>query len=354
MGLDLSFFVSSVLSAYWNGAATYYRGLARALHERGHRLHFFEPNAFERQSHRDLEALPWGDVTVYAPDEARQVKDCLRMASRSDVVIKASGVGVGDAMLEEEVAALPTRTVFWDVDAPATLARLENDTSDSLRELIEDFDMVLCYGGGDPVRARYLALGAQRCEIVYNALDPSTHHPVPPDPRFSADLAFLGNRLPDREERVGEYFFEPARRLPRRSFLIGGSGWSDAASVVPNVRSVGHVYTADHNAFNVTPMSVINISRDEMADVGFAPATRVFEAAGAGACLITDAWQGIDLFLEPGEEVLVAEAPDEVVQWLKDLDRPRARRIGERARARIAAQHTYRNRATQLERLLAD
>jgi spore maturation protein CgeB len=352
MSLDISFFVSSILSAYWNGAATYYRGLARALAQRGHRLHFFEPDAFERQSHRDLEALPWGDVTVYAPDDWIQLKACLALASRSDFVIKASGVGVGDERLEAEVARLPTGKIYWDVDSPATLARLERDVADPLRGLLPEFDAVLCYGGGEPVRRRYLALGARLCGIVYNALDPSTHYPVPPDPRFSADLGFLGNRLPDREERVGRFFFEPARRLPERSFLLGGSGWDDAASGHANVRALGHVYTEDHNAFNVTPTAVINISRDEMAAVGFAPATRVFEAVGSGACLISDAWPGIEHFLEPGEEVLLAEGPDDVVAWLEDLDRPRARRIGERARARLAAHHTYANRAIEIERLL--
>ena len=127
MSLDISFFVSSILSAYWNGAATYYRGLARALHARGHRLHFYEPDAFDRQSHRDLDELPWGEVTVYDPDDASAVQQCLRDAAEADVVVKASGLGIGDEFLETEVAALSStrvRTVFWDVDAPATLASL--------------------------------------------------------------------------------------------------------------------------------------------------------------------------------------------------------------------------------------
>src|SRR5207237_179312 len=140
---------------------------------------------------------------------------------------------------------------------------------------------------------------------IYNALDPGTHHPVSADARFAAVLGFLGNRMPDREARVEEFFFGPAELLPEHTFLLGGSGW-EWRRWLPNVAYVGHVYTRDHNAFNCTPLAVLNISRESMARCGFSPATRVFEAAGAGACLITDWWEGIDYFLEPDQEVLVA------------------------------------------------
>lgn len=354
---SVAFFVSSILSAYWNGAATYYRGLARALYERGHRLHFFEPDAFGRQAHRDLDTLPWGDVTVYDPDDWQQVKACLGAAAEYDFVVKASGVGVGDELLEAEVAGLRgkgTGAVFWDVDSPATLARLEGSDGDPLGDVLGDYDLVLCYGGGEAVRSRYRALGASRCEVVYNALDPASHYPVAREERFAGDLGFLGNRLPDRERRVDAFFFGPARHLGRRRFVLGGSGWDDVAAALPNLNYVGHVYTADHNAFNVSPKTVINISRDEMAEVGFAPATRVFEAAGSGACLITDAWDGIELFLEPDAEVLVARDADDVARWVEETSPERARRIGRRARERVLAHHTYANRAEQLEGLLCE
>lgn len=355
MSLDISFFVSSILSAYWNGAATYYRGLARGLHERGHRLHFFEPNAFERQAHRDLEDLPWGEVTVYEPDDWQQLKKCLRSAAQSDFVVKAGGIGVNDELLEKEVAALrsgSTGALFWDVDAPATLARLEGNVEDPLRKVLNNYDAILCYGGGDEVRTRYLGLNARRCEIVYNALDPASHFPVDPDRRFSGDLGFLGNRLPDREQRVEAFFFAPARKLKTRQFVLGGSGWDATASSLPNLRYVGHVYTRDHNAFNISPKAVINISRADMARAGFSPATRVFEAAGSGSCLITDSWEGIEMFLEPAEEVLVAHDGDDVAQWIEELSPERAKAIGNRARMRVLSEHTYGHRAKQLEALL--
>src|SRR4051812_1888622 len=142
--------------------------------------------------------------------------------------------------------------------------------------------------------------------------------PVAADPRFACDLAFLGNRLPDREARADDFFFGAAAALPQRRLLPGGSGWHDKA-LPPNVGYLGHVYTADHNAFNCTPTAVLNISRESMARYGFSPATRVFEAAGAGACLITDAWEGIEEFLEPDREVLVARDGAEVAAQVAAL-----------------------------------
>ena len=348
--MNIAWFGSSLVSAYWNGAATYYRGLVRALAERGHRISFLEPDAYQRQQHRDLEDPDWAEVVVFEP---ARWEEAVERAAAADVVVKSSGVGVLDAELEAAVLELGVATtVFWDVDAPATLARLEGDPRDPLRALVPRFDLVLTYGGGDPVVERYRALGARDCVPVYNALDPLTHHPVPPDPRFRCDLAFLGNRLPDREERVDEFFLRAASLAPNGRFLLGGAGWEDKALPL-NVRLLGHVSTRDHNALNATPLAVLNVSRESMAANGFSPATRVFEAAGAGACLITDAWDGIELFLEPDEEVLVARDGADVAALVSELDRDRARPLGDAARRRVLAEHTYARRAALVERVLA-
>lgn len=353
-GLNIAFFGSSLVSAYWNGAATYYRGIIRALAGRGHRVVFYEPDAYSRQQNRDIADPDWARVVVYAGEGEAGVMEALDQARGADLIVKASGVGVFDELLERAVLDIRrpgTMVVFWDVDAPATLDRVENDPSDPFRRLIPEYDMVLTYGGGDPVVRAYERLGARRCVPIYNALDPSTHFPVASDPRFEAGLGFLGNRLPDREARVEEFFLRAASMLPEQSFLLGGSGWGDK-SMPRNVKYVGHVYTADHNAFNCTPMAVLNISRESMARYGFSPATRVFEAAGAGACLITDHWEGLELFLEPDREVLVAHDGAEVAEIMRGLTPERAKTIGDAAKRRVLTDHTYDRRVLLLEKLL--
>ena len=181
--LNIAMFGSSLVSAYWNGAATYYRGIVRALSERGHRVTFYEPDVYERQTHRDMDDPPWAKVVVYQPNSA-ELSRALECASQTDLLIKTSGVGIFDDVLEAailQVKSSHTIAVFWDVDAPATLDRLHHDGSDSFLPLIPQFDLILTYGGGPPVVDVYSRLGARCCTPIYNALDPSTHYPVQSD-----------------------------------------------------------------------------------------------------------------------------------------------------------------------------
>ena len=351
--MKIAFYGSSLLSAYWNGAATYYRGILKALAEHGWSVTFYEPDAYDRQKNRDIDPPEWAQVVVYeaTPEAVRRVT---AEAAAADVVVKASGVGVFDDELLAatiQAARRDALKICWDVDAPATLAEMRGSPEHPLRRAVPDLDLVLTYGGGPPVVAGYEGFGARACHPIYNALDPDTHHPVPGDPRFAADLGFLGNRLPDREARVEAFFLDATARFPGASFLLGGSGW-ESKPMSANIRYLGHVSTRDHNAFNVTPRAVLNVNRASMAETGYSPPTRVFEAGGAGACLICDAWVGLDLFLEPEREVLVARDGQDVVEHLRILTPQRAREIGRRALARLLAGHTYAHRAELVDRIL--
>ena len=351
--MKIAFYGSSLLSSWWNGAATYYRGLLRDLASRGYDIIFYEPDAYERQQHRDMEPPQWARSVVY-PATAEGLRSVLDQAATAEIVVKASGVGVFDDELIAGIlnhASPHALKIFWDVDAAATLDEMRAAEDHPVRRALGSLDMVLTYGGGPPVVEAYEGFGAARCVPIYNALDPVTHHPVEPVPRFAADLSFLGNRLPDREARVDEFFLAPAGALPERRFLIGGNGWESRA-MPANISDLGHVFTHEHNAFNCTPLAVLNVARDSMANIGFSPATRVFEAAGAAACLITDAWEGIEQFLAPDEEVLVARDGQDVVEHVRALTPGRARKIGEAALRRVLSEHTYARRGAQVDALL--
>ena len=353
--MKIGFWGSSLVSAYWNGAATYYRGVLRALAAFGNEITFFEPDAYDRQKHRDIEDPDWARIVVYDPAHQDQVNRHLTACTSYDVIVKASGVGVLDEFLEHRVSTFPASVckVYWDVDAPATLERLSSNPADAFHAALPRFHVVLTYGGGRRVTQQYESMGARRCVAIYNALDPDIHHPVAPQPRFECDLSFLGNRLPDREARVEEFFLKAAALAPAQRFLLGGSGWADKP-LSPNVAYLGHVYTSDHNALNCSCRAVLNISRDSMARYGFSPATRVFEAAGAGACLITDDWEGIDSFLQPGTEVLIAHNGEDVARIVRDLTPDCARVIGNAARQRVIADHTYRRRGNLVQSILEE
>src|SRR5215469_11258447 len=272
-------FGSSLTSSYWNGAATYYRGIYKSLAALGYQITFAEPDIYARQQNRDIEHIAYANVIVYKT--AADIPRLLEMAKASDLIVKHSGVGADDALLERAVLEARTgrnRIAFWDVDAPATLARTEANPADPFRPLIPEYDYVFAYGGGAPVVERYRRLGAKNCTPIYNGLDPETHHPVPRDKELASDLAFVGHRLPDRERRVEQFFLRAAELAPEMRFMLGGEGWGGRL-LPPNVRWIGHVGTRDHNRVNSSARMVLNINRDSMAAVGFSPPTRVFEAA---------------------------------------------------------------------------
>lgn len=351
--MKISFFGSSLVSSYWNDEATCYRGLLKALAGLGHDITFYEPGAFGRQGRPDICGPPWARVTVY-PATSDGWQSALAEASDADLLVKASGIGVFDAELEKAVPAVRPASAlcaFWDVDAPATLDAIAADPAHHLRQVVPLYDLVLTFGGGAPVAAGYGRLGARQCFHVYNALDPETHFPVPNRSSYRCDLSFLVNRLPGREARADAFFVRAATILRHHSFLLGGAGWHN--KVLPaNVRCVGHIGTDDRNAFFGSGLATLDINRDSMARYGCSPPARIFGAAGAGGCVITDAWEGLAQFLEPEREVLVAADGEEVADRVAQLTVDDARQIAAAARARILAHHTYERRARTVDALL--
>jgi len=345
-------FGSSITSSYWNGAATYYRGIYRNLAALGHDITFAEPDAYGRQQKRDPEDYSYVESIVYTtPGDLPRM---YALAAEADLIIKHSGLGAADAELEFAVARgiqSPARRAFWDVDAPATLARVETDP-DPFRALIPDYDFIFTYGGGPPVVEHYLRLGAKNCDPIYNGLDPEAHHPVPEDFSLDCDLVLVANRLPDRERRVDQFFLRAAELATDLRFILGGECWG-GKRLPSNVRWIGHVGTGDHNRVNCSARMVLNVNRDSMAAVGFSPPTRIFEAAGAAACVITDAWTGIDSFFEPGKEILIADSAEKIVSFLKEITPERAANIGLAMRQRALRDHTYAQRAAQVSQVLS-
>jgi spore maturation protein CgeB len=344
--VNILVFGSSITSSYWNGAATYYRGIYKYLARLGNRIVFAEPDAYGRQQHRDADDFSYVESVIYQPEE--ELESALRRGLSADVIIKHSGLGVGDELLEQRVLEFAPHSliIYWDVDAPATIARLTENPSDPLLRAIPQYDAVFTYGGGPAIRDAFMGFGARAYYSIYNGLDVETHHPVPPSPSLACDVAFLGNRLPDREARVEELFLKAAELAQNKTFLLGGEGWGDK-HLPSNVRWIGHVPTAQHNRVNCSAGMVMNINRSSMASYGYAPPTRIFEVAGAGGCLLCDEWPGIEDCFEPGREILVIRSAQDVVDALAQYDTQARHRVGEAALARALRCHTYAQRAEQ-------
>jgi spore maturation protein CgeB len=347
-------FGSSIVSSYWNGAATYYRGCYKYLARLGYDITFAEPDAYGRQEHRDNDDFSYVTSIVYQPREKDGGKDLdrlLQQAAGYDIVVKHSGIGCDDSELEARVpreCGETAMTFIWDVDAPATIHRMRANQDDALAHSTRLYDAILTYGGGPLARDGFREFGAQAYYSMYNGLDPETHFPVEPDSTLACDVVFLGNRLPDREARVEELFLRAAVLAPHARFILGGEGWGDKP-MPSNVRWLGHVPTADHNRVNCSASMVLNINRASMAEFGFSPPTRVFEVAGAGTCLLCDDWPGIADCFEPEIEILVVKSAEDVVAALTRYDLAQRRAIGTAFHTRGLADHTYAQRAAQAD-----
>ncbi|MCE5323932.1 glycosyltransferase [bacterium] len=352
--MKIAFFGSSLLSSHFNPPAAYLRGIIRALHDRGHSITFYEPDAFDRSQHRDLDEPDWARVVVYSAEGEDGVRSALDDARDADVVVKASGIRIFDELLEAAIPCMKRPDcvcVFWDMDAPITLDRIEKNPNDPFRAKISGYDLILTHNGGDAVRNAYAALGARKTAAIHSAIDPKTHHHVSPEERFKADLGFHGDRLPGRELRVDEFFFGAAREMPYSKFMLAGSGWG-SRQMPDNVKPVGEIYSWDVNAFNSSPLMILNVAWEAVAHYGFSPTARVFQAAAAGACIITERWDGLERFFEPGKEILTAQSGADVAHHMREMNQARALAIGKAAYERVITDHTYARRAAEVETAL--
>jgi spore maturation protein CgeB len=352
--MKLVIFGLSVSSSWGNGHATLWRGLLAGLADLGHRVVFYERDVPYYAEHRDLAQLSashrlrlYGSWAGVAAEAAREVAD-------ADAAIVTSYCPDGPAASDLVLGSAARVRVFYDLDTPVTLARL--DQGDRVEYLpangLGGFDLVLSFTGGlalDELRRR---LGATRVAPLYGSVDPGVHRPAAPDPACAADLSYLGTYAEDRQTALDRFFLQPARLRPSMRFLIGGSLYPQNFGWEPNLYYVRHVPPRAHSAFYASSRLTLNITRGAMAAMGYCPSGRLFEAAACGAAVITDSWNGLDEFFAPGTELIVARSTDDV---LAALDMPPAdlARIGAAARERALAAHTARHRAVELEQLLA-
>jgi spore maturation protein CgeB len=241
------------------------------------------------------------------------------------------------------------------LDTPVTLERLRD--GEHVPYLgprgLRDFDLVLSYTGGGALAALRERLGARRAEPLYGSVDPAMHQPAQPAPEYQADLSYLGTYAADRQATLEQHFIGAARRLPEKRFLIGGAQYPGEFPWTPNIYFVWHVEPSRHPAFFCSSPLTLNVTRRAMAEMGWCPSGRLFEAAACGAPIVTDRWAGLDEFFVPGDEILVADSTDGVVDALAATPEELAR-IARRARERVLDTHTATHRARELVALLDD
>lgn len=356
--MKLVIFGLSLSSSWGNGHATTYRALLRAFAARGHAVTFYEWDApWYRGAHRDLSEPDFCRLELYEDWECvREL--AIAEAGEADAVIVGSYVRDGPTVIDELLAGLEgegERLCFYDIDTPVTVAKLRRGEAESLRpDQIPRFARYLSFTGG-PFLKRVLEdeFGARNARPLYCSVDTERYSEHPADPELRSDLAYMGTYSPDRTPGLNRLMLVPARRLPESDFLLAGSQYPETLEWPPNVRRLQHVRPARHAAFYSSAAWQLNLTRADMRDAGWSPSVRLFEAAACGAAILSDRWPGIEEYFVPGEEILLPESSEEVVEILSGDNAARRRRIGSAARERVHREHSSRRRAEELEAILS-
>ncbi|MBX6322792.1 MAG: glycosyltransferase [Rhodospirillaceae bacterium] len=351
--MKLVVFGLTVSSSWGNGHATLWRGLLQALARRGWRTTFFEHDVPYYAQTRDLHALAGCGGLVLYPSWEEVAGHAARELAEADVAVVTSYCPHGVEATELVLGARGLR-VFYDLDTPVTLSRLTDGEALSYigPRGLKDFDLVLSFTGGAALDELASRLGARRVLPLYGHVDPDVHRPVPAAPGYRADLSYLGTYAPDRQAALEALFIEPARQRPERRFLIGGAQYPHDFPWSDNIFFVRHLPPQEHPAFFSSSRLTLNVTRQAMARMGWCPSGRLFEAAACGAAILSDWWPGLDTFFDPGREIIVAHDSADAVDAL-DGDDGELRRLGERARDRVLAEHTSQRRAAEFEAALA-
>ncbi len=350
--MKIVIFGLSVTSAWGNGHATLLRGLFRALAAEGHQVHFFECDVPYYAEHRDAPSLPFAHVHLYK-DWLENLYVAAKELRDADVGMVTSYCPDGAAACELVLESHLPRTVFYDLDTPVTLSRLERGEQIPYlpAEGLSDFDLILSYAGGEALDRLRRQLGARCVAPLYGWVDAANYYRVEPEAAFAADLSFLGTYSEDRQKRLEELLLTPARRLPEWSFLIAGAMYPEPRRWPANVRYFDHVSPLRHCAFYSSSPLTLSIARGAMAAMGYCPSGRLFEAAACGVAVVSDRWPGLETFFEPGEEILIAQDAADTCVAIQ-ADRAELERIGRNARERALACHTAEARARRLVSLL--
>ncbi|HEX2961333.1 MAG TPA: glycosyltransferase [Ignavibacteriales bacterium] len=352
--MKLVIFGLTISSSWGNGHATIWRGLCHAMIRRGYQITFFERDVPYYASHRDLREMPGMEIILYPEweDVKPLARDKLKGADLGMVTSYCPDAIIAGELVLNSGCALK---VFYDLDTPVTLKSLEtgHPVAYISERGFQDYDLVLSYTGGTALEELKTKLKAKKTAPLYGSADPETHKSVPAIDKYRCDLSYLGTYAEDRQEALVKYFIRPAEMLPSQRFIIGGSQYPEAFPWRDNIWYLAHIAPPDHPAFYSSSHFTLNITRGAMAEMGYCPSGRLFEAASCGVPIISDSWTGLEKFFTPGKEIITVTTSEDVVQAMK-MPEDERQKVIRAARERVLSEHTPQQRLSELEKILEE
>ncbi|HLJ89434.1 MAG TPA: glycosyltransferase [Candidatus Angelobacter sp.] len=356
--MKITVFGLTISSSWGNGHATPYRAIFRALHRRGHQVHFFEKDVPYYRARRDFDACDYCRLTLYPSwDQARSM--AIEEARDSDVVMTASYLPEGQRISDEILGLSGPLRVFYDLDTPVTLKNIaDGETEYVRRDQLPAFDLLLSFTGGAAIRELEETYGARMVRPLYGCVDPDVYVRTPAHPGFTCDLSYMGTYAADRQSQVEELFLAPARRNPQKQFVLAGPLYQQesfhAGNGCPeNIRWIEHVGTLDHPRFYSSSRITLNLTRGEMARNGWCPSGRFFEAAACGTPILSDWWEGLDTFFDVVHDLRIVSRAEHVESAL-NMPEAELQALAQHARQRVLEDHTGEVRAGELLRYLEE
>lgn len=336
----------AITSSWGNGHATTYRSLVRALARRGHQVTFLERDVPWYAAERDLPAPPGCRTLLYR--DLDDLFDHAGLLRRSDLAVLGSyvpdGVAVGEWLLAEAGGV----RAFYDIDTPVTLARLaRGDALYLAPHLVRGFDLYLSFTGGPTLGRLERDWGARMARPLYCSADPELYFPEEVKPRW--DLGYMGTWSADRQPALDALLCQPAAAWPGGRFVVAGPQYPPELAWPANVARIQHVAPGRHRGFYNAQRFTLNLTRADMAAAGWSPSVRLFEAAACAVPIVSDPWPGIETLFTPGEEIVLAETPEQVLAALRAMPESRRHALGQAARRCVLAAHTAEHRAAELE-----
>ena len=345
--LDIVILGLSITSSWGNGHATTYRGLVRELTRRSHRILFLERDMPWYAGNRDMPNPPYGHTELYR-SLGELKKKFAADVRKADVAIVGSfvpdGVSIGQWVCETARGL----TAFYDIDTPVTLAKLARGDQEYITpELVRRYGLYLSFSGGPTLETLEDCYGSPAARPMYCSVDPELYYPEPRPIRW--DMGYLGTYSADRQPTVDRLVVRPALRWPDGQFLVVGPQYPDEIKWPPNVKKITHLPPAKHRRFYNSQKFTLNVTRADMIKVGYSPSVRLFEAAACGVPIISDYWQGLETFFDPGREILIAHTTGDALRILKHTSDAERREMAARARAKAIGAHTAAHRARDFE-----
>ena len=341
----------SITSTWGNGHANTFRALARALHQRGHRVVFFEKDVEWYASNRDLPEPGFCELKLYTR-WAEALPHVRRELRSADVAMVGSYFPDGIEAITEMLESNAAVRTFYDIDTPITVAALRKEGGcEYLRaDQLPGLDVYFSFTGGPMLNELQERFGVRRAVPLYCSFDPERYRTLPRSQRFACAMSYMGTYAPDRQPKVEEYLFSAARELPELPFIVAGPQYPRNVRWPRNVRHIVHLNPRWHPHLYSSSRITLNVTRREMVMAGYSPSVRLFEAAACGAAIASDNWPGLDSFFVPGREILLPASGGEVVRYLREIDEAELRAIGLASQARVLAEHTSQRRAQEFER----